>query len=487
LSALMRSLRSSRQQSGLEEVPLIDYDVTVAPIGTLGMQRLLEAVENAHPNDESEWIEFKADLDPNTKDGAAAIAKAVIAFANRDPDRAQRWCRGHAFVVLGLAPGNLAGAPEIDPADLHNKVNALLASPPPDWDPTPMTYKGTSLVVITVAPPKPGDPIACTGKSSGEVVDGNIYVRVPGKSERAKAADLRRLSARLAPASETLRDITVTTTGSIAAVNYPDNWVARWIEAEGESLLAPLTPKREPEELNRAHLGFPRAYPGIDSIIGVAASMRSQADRIQDMLTIKHEEERTEEQYRAEVEAYLDRCRENLPRAFETIRASEATPVRFSITNSTPRNYAAVLIRLRIEGDVLGYDWAEEFKGWNKYVGKRPRVWGPWRASTMPSGSVYPGFRGAITPAYRPQIAEAPRPRPRIENGGSVNVTCVPVDLRPSATEGLLTLHLVADRTVARDVRVTWTATATDVDGELSAELEVPLAAERVDLHLGRG
>jgi hypothetical protein len=68
-----------------------------------------------------------------------------------------------------------------------------------------------------------------------------------------------------------------------------------------------------------------------------------------------------------------------------------------------------------------------------------------------------------------------------------VNVTCVPVDLRPGATEGLLTLHLVADRTVARHVRVTWTATATDADGELSAELEVPLAAERVDLHLARG
>lgn len=462
---------------------MIDYDVTVTPMGTLGMQRLLEAVENAHPHDESEWIEFKADLDPTTKNGASAIAKAVVAFANRDPDRAQRWCGGHAYVVVGLAPGNLAGALEIDPADLHNKVNAFLASPPPDWDPMPVTYKGKPLVVITVAPPKPGDPIACIGKSSGDVVDGNVYVRAPGKSERARAADLRRLSARLAPANETLRNIIVTTTGNIAAVNYLDTWVSRWIKAEEADLLAPFTPDPGPEPM-RASLGLPRAYRAIEPFLGAAAGMRSQAERIEAMFSIQHEEERTEEEYRAEVKTYLDRCQENLPRALKAIRAAEATPVTFSVTNNTLRNYTAVLIKLHVEGDVFGYDWVNEFKGWRKYVGRRPRLWGPWTESKISQGSLYPDVRGPITQAYRPPIAEATRPRPRIENVGSVSITCVPVDLRPGASEELLTVNLVADRTGSGDVRVIWTATASDVDGELANDFTIQLAERPVDLDL---
>jgi hypothetical protein len=85
----------------------------------------------------------------------------------------------------------------------------------------------------------------------------------------------------------------------------------------------------------------------------------------------------------------------------------------------------ADLLRTSLDGyveDVRGrFEWAapdaEEFKGWNKYVGKRPRVWGPWTESTMPSGSVYPDLRGTITPACRPQIAETPRPRPGSKTG----------------------------------------------------------------------
>lgn len=479
---------------------MIDYDVTVTPMGPLGMQRLLGAVESAHPNDESEWIEFKADLDPTSKEGAATIAKAIVAFANRDPDRAQRWCAGHAYIVIGLAPGNVAGAAEIDPAVLHDKVNMLLADPAPHWDPTPLTYAEKHVIVITVAPPRAGDPIACIGRSSGEVVDGNVYVRVPGKSERAKAADIRRLSTRLAPVGETLRDLVVTTAGTIASVDYDDDWMTRWIEDEEDRLLAPLTPEPEPEAepdpVTRLSSLGPAALAGLswdlpayrkmEPFIRTGAGMRSQAERLHDMLTERHEEDRTEEEYRAAVESYLDRCRERLPEAFEAIRSAEATPVTFSVTNNTDRNFTAVEIRAHVEGDVFGYHWVEDFKGWSKYVGSPPRVWGPWTETKASALGMLNNCVGVKVPPYRPQTLEALRPQPRIENGGSVNIECVPVDLRPGDTKELVTVHLVADRTVMADVRVTWAATATDADGKLTGEFTIPLADERVNLDLSR-
>nr|WP_246321735.1 ATP-binding protein [Nocardioides panzhihuensis] len=450
------------------------------------MQRLLEAVEAADPNDESEWIEFKADLDPSTKDGAATIAKAIVAFANRDPSRAQRWCGGHAYLVIGLAPGNLAGTADVDPAVLHDKVSALIASPSPDWDPTPVSYKGKPLIVITVAPPKAGDPMACIGKSSGSVTDGNVYVRVPGKSAPAKAADIRRLSDRLSPAAETLHDIAVTASEEVTAVDYPVDWLDQWIDAEEDALLGPLKPEppwTQGKDLSNALLGF---YPdALTSITRVGAAIEPQASRVNDMLRTRHEEDRTEDEFRAAVAAYLDRCREGLPEGFEVIRANAGTPVTFSITNNTDRNYSKVLVKLHIEGDVFGYDWVDEFKGWGKYVGKRPRKWGPWTTSKFPNVE-RPDFRYMHAVSSPSIVASAPRPHPRIENGGSVNITCVPVDLRPGETEQLLTLDLVADRCVTTEVRVTWTATATDVSGKLSDEFVIPLADERVWLDLGR-
>jgi hypothetical protein len=462
---------------------LIDYDVTVIPMGVLGMQRLLQAVENAHPNDEAEWIEFKAGLDPSTKEGTATIAKAIVGFANRDIHRAQRWCGGHAFIVIGLEPGNVAGSREIDPADLHNRVNALLASPAPEWDPTPVTYKGNSVIVITVGPPKQGDPIACIGKSSGEVSDGNVYVRVPGKSERAKSADIRRLSGRLAIGNESLRDITVAAAGSIAAVDYAEEWLDQWIASEEASLLAPLALEPEPDPKD-SPIDLPPIYSALGPL--VSESVRSQAERFADILYTNREEDRTEDEYRVEVDTYLDRCRENLPAAFEDVRAAEATGVTFSVTNNTERNYAGVLIRLHVEGDVEGFDWVDDFEDWGPYVGRRPRLWGPWTESKIPS-ITSPNLNLGNLPTYsNAHVSGPPAPRPRIENGGSVTITCVPVHLRPGDTEELLTVNLVADRTVTADVRVTWTATATDVDGQTSGELKIPLAPQRMVLNLTR-
>lgn len=197
----------------------INFDTSgLPPRGTVGWHELFDAVKVALPGDENQWVEFKANVDPSTKAGAATIAKSIVAFANRDPDNAANWLGGHAVILVGLEPGNVVGAPEIDPADLHNKVNALLGPPPPKWDATPVTYEGKHVIAITVDPPRQGDPIAVIGKSSGEVVDGHVYVRQVGKSERATSADIRRLVIRGQAADRSIGGITVAPSTPVAEI-----------------------------------------------------------------------------------------------------------------------------------------------------------------------------------------------------------------------------------------------------------------------------
>jgi hypothetical protein len=48
-------------------------------------------------------MEWKRSLDFATPKGKVTAAKAIIAFANRDPDNATRACDGEAYLVVGVS------------------------------------------------------------------------------------------------------------------------------------------------------------------------------------------------------------------------------------------------------------------------------------------------------------------------------------------------------------------------------------------------
>ena len=83
-----------------------DFDTSALPSGTLGWTAFLEAIENGAIPDESEWLEFKANLDLAKKSERPVLAKAIVAFANRDADLASRHMDGRGIVVVGLETGN---------------------------------------------------------------------------------------------------------------------------------------------------------------------------------------------------------------------------------------------------------------------------------------------------------------------------------------------------------------------------------------------
>lgn len=235
---------------------MIEYDTTQAPTGHLGRHRLLHAIHEASGADVNEWVEFEAGLDPSTKAGYAHIARAVVAFANRDLARAQRWTNGNAYVIVGLEPGNAPGATVVDPAIIHDGVNALIAAPAPGWDIEYTSYGMTQVLMVTVEPPKLGEPIHCIGKVAPAADNGNIFVRRPGKSDRARSDDIRRLSARLRTPSRDAIAIDVAATvpawDGLPRLTWPESWIDEWINAERISLLEPLERHLNPPKTTTA-------------------------------------------------------------------------------------------------------------------------------------------------------------------------------------------------------------------------------------------
>lgn len=463
----------------------IDFDTAALPKGTIGWTSLLTAVESAHQNDENEWIEFKANLDPTTVDGRFTVAKAIVAFANRDPNVAAKWLAGHAIIVIGLEPGNVAGAPEVDPADLHNNISQLLAAPAPAWDPTPLTYKGKHVLAITVDPPRQGDPIACIGKNSGNAIDGHVYVRKQGKSEKATSADLRRLSARILDADKTIKGISIEPdTGTVPVIDYPDTWLDDWVCAEERRLLAPLDPPPPSRPATDAELRAHGVTKKMVSDYSAAQAEKATAAMAAALGTVSHEESRTEEEYRAEVLDYLDDCRSRLADAFEDLRSTAAAEITLSIVNRTNRNYEQTLVELHFDGDVFGYQYDAEFTDLDDYLPNRPRPWGPWTQNRLLAsmrmhdlGSLY-STRAPIDTLRAVERG----PSPTINNGGSVTVTCVPLHLYPGSTSELITLRLITEAPFVEPVAVTWTATAANVNGKTKGSFTIPLAGVRVDI-----
>jgi schlafen family protein len=101
----------------------IDYDTTRLPMGSLEWTSLLAAIEAAAPEDESDWIEWKSTLDLTDKNHLAHIAKAIIAFANRDPAVASQRVEGRGLLIVGVTPGRVQGVvPETQPNSMRRSA-----------------------------------------------------------------------------------------------------------------------------------------------------------------------------------------------------------------------------------------------------------------------------------------------------------------------------------------------------------------------------
>lgn len=113
---------------------------------------------------ETHWLERKgAGLKLSTAEGKFTLAKAILAFANRDPETAQPYLDGHALILIGIEnTGEITGVPRIEDHQLLNGLKAFLGQgdSAPRWTTHRVRVDDENdVLIINVDAPRAGDPL----------------------------------------------------------------------------------------------------------------------------------------------------------------------------------------------------------------------------------------------------------------------------------------------------------------------------------------
>ena len=457
---------------------VLDLD-TSSPIRTLARYRdLVMAVLHASAaTQETNWLEWKSQGDASEKRWRAELSKQVLGFANRDPDVAAKSCGGCAFVLLGVAPGELAGTVVHDAAKVESWLAPYVGQAPdgPDWHPAYVDVDGVDVLVLTVEPPKWGDPIwAChkdflvDPRSAGAAPtvalrEGAIYVRHQASTSEPTVSDLAMLQRRLLGGSRRIAGLSLVVAEGCqaAALDYSPEAVEAWAERE-RAALAPPPPAPDPS----SHSSWDPEH--------AAARMVADLQRQLAQFAMTEPDRRTVGDYEKEVEDYLTEATE----ALVGVMVSKAYKrglgrITFVVRNDTdhPVHGLQVEVSVPVKG-VLGVDESEI-----------PASRMPPRPIMLGKGgrSVLDPFRGmryelplARTYESLSHLSASVGRRVQIDNSNSVTLTFDPLELYPEEAIELEEVWLFANPALAGEpLPATWTSRSRDASGVLRGDLEV--------------
>lgn len=176
----------------------LNLDVSVSFRRSHRFGELVEAIYHATSTTtpETQWVEWKSTLDFSKAKDKVSAAKAIIAFANRDPANAARECQGEGYLVVGVSPGAVLGGVAVhDAADLAGMLRTYVDGP--HWDVDYVEFHGQHVLIITVAPPQPGHRIHSLVKDYESYKSGTVFRRGISGSEPATHRELNELQNRL--------------------------------------------------------------------------------------------------------------------------------------------------------------------------------------------------------------------------------------------------------------------------------------------------
>jgi hypothetical protein len=469
------------------------------------LQGLVRAVLHADPADEPDWIEWKSSRPLTTREGQADAARHILGFANRHPDRAGRNFEGCGYLLIGVQPGKLFGTERIDPAELEAGLRRYLGDPGPQWSFHNVSYQERHVALFVVEPPRWGDPIYCLERDFASYQAGTVFVRRRGSTHAASPADMRYLQERLLRRADYIQ-VEVgwrEAPAQVTPLELGPAAVEEWISAERAALLAPLSPlapiriRREKvdagpkqpvflERLRKAGDGITvreledlarRQDAGEALTAEEQARLEAAQARLQEVgkkaaaiagsIFSGRREDRSEEEYRQEVENYLRAARESIAQAAVNA-AMKGGLIRLQpmLSNHTERNFPKVEVELYIAAPVIALDYDPDARG----LPPRPRLFGTPR----PSPSY---MAGGITSPRLPRTPASSRiriPEVVIDISASARLRYLPVDLRPMRQEQLAAFHLAVRAELAgQTLPVSWTATSSGADGLASGSLAV--------------
>lgn len=434
------------------------------------LTELVRAIMGANPNDESNWLEWKGSLDLTSAAGRLHIAKGVLGLANRMPGPAVSNCGGVGYVVIGCEPGSLAGVAPIDPAQLDDGLSPYLGGVRgPVWGATYVEVDDCSVAVVTVEPPAEGDRIFTLRKAYDKYSTGTVFVRRNGKTAPADDHEMDLLQTRLRIPSRDALEVDVSVVGDVPLSWFDPSTVKSAIQSWAESRRSTLVAEAERVERGRTGQGTAARVP-VTGFQQLAASLE-RLGRLPNPLV--KPDERTLEDYTAEVEAWTRRLAELGISTWHARYLKHGHGIiRLKVTNPSDRNIKDVMVKATFPSeDVVGLDE----RPYTERLPKPPRKYGePVRFdigfSHMPIGL-----------GDRPIISSIPPMRSTWVEDGSMRIGWSVGDLRPRETKDSDDVYVfVQSRASEGILKGVWEATSKSTDGVLEGELLVPVAEEPV-------
>lgn len=471
-------------------------DLTRAVSSAAARSALIQAIGAAPAHEpETDYLEWKSQMDLRQRHERAEASSYILGFANRKPSTAARYLDGYGYLVIGTEPGSLVGLSPIDSANLVTWLDPYVGGigVGPQWDIDWVEVGATHVLLISVSPPRHGDPPWPIRKEFAAAVDGQpvnirngaVYIRRNGKTVEANANELDMLAER-ARGSARRTDVHVQPPAGqqviVRAIDTSAEALEPYLAARRERLMNPL------HRAQRALSAVPNDVQALPSLAGaLGLSLEALGAALSGSVAGTDPDQRSASDYTGEIDGYIEKLRRALPAYLAWIGLKKHLAVLpLEVQNQTEDNFLELKVHVHVSGSAKGL-WAAPYNP--PALPTPPRPYGP-RVIPSFSSDILGRLRHPDLGAMIRNYDYTPQPRGRIRNSGSVEVEHLPVDLRPGETEELDDLLLVVAAVDAgTSLEVTWRATSTSASGRSTGAFAIevlPNAATPVEL-LGDG
>lgn len=312
----------------------MDVDLARLPTGTAGWLALANYALALGDLSEVDYLELKGPLSfterQPRKRSAVVLTRAILGMANRMPDLAEKHLSGAGVIFVGISGQTLVGAEDVDGAVLRDAIQPYVGEDGPRWDYQFIDHPDGRIMAIVVDPPQWGDRAHPCQKDYTDdetklaVRDGDVFVRVPGKTRPASSYDLSQLDVRRSKAPHT---------GAQLRVSYAGMF-DRTSRANVEELISDIADSQA------------------DMLFDSAPNQTSASIYSPLFKTAMLAEDRTPDQFRAEVEEWRDECREATARVATEFLRHTLEHGSFEVTNESDRYLENVRVQVTLPPEV---------------------------------------------------------------------------------------------------------------------------------------
>ena len=466
----------------------LNFDSQHLPQSLPDWDRLVTACGQPDDTIETHYLERKGPLDLTTALHRFATARAILAFANRDLDAAAPFFDGHALLLIGIAKdGQIIGIPRIEDHELLKALKPYLGAEDksPRWQPRRHRVSDThDVLIIDVDTPRPGDPIYTLRKPFGErggADAGAVFTRPSTESEPASSEAIEMLSRRLVARTKEFSVSVALNEDAITRYTYETAFLDPILRREVDRYWRAANPPPPPDPAKELAGGLTKPFAGLASAqikalsgLGKLGGPSGDFDP-QHPLEQRHEETRTKEEFRAELEAWTEKVRQAFPDFAHDVLAYRQPAALFEVTNTCGRFLEDLEVEVHIAGDVIQHPKPSDVTDVFTQLPRHPRKWGPWFTQR-------PGLTNWIPASNFPSVPRFPRPNSTdFHNSGSVTATLTLAELRPGRSHTFTDVDNHDDIVLlTRDLdmnsaTVTVRATARGIDDEYRTAFAQPV------------